>query len=285
MKFREVVWTPYINKARKKYNLDNFDVYQFEMGMEFYRDARWVKELANRSKGIIAFYHGTDIRNRGVIKQVDDICALRLTSELDLLQLHPQLKYLFLPFDSSKIEQVRSDDKPTVFRIGHAARNRRLKGTEAVIRAIETLQRKGVPVELVLIENKSHEEAMRLKATCHIAVDQLTDLGGWGYGMSSLEFLAMGIPVITKMRKEYCDFLPDHPFENADDNSVEAAIERLVFDVVLRKQRSEQGIAFVKKYHDARVVMRQYYDYLLVEHIASKMPTALEDVAAPPVRL
>ncbi|MDK9699214.1 MAG: hypothetical protein OEM52_03555, partial [bacterium] len=38
---REMIWTPLISNARKKYSLDEFDIYQFEMGMEFYRDARW----------------------------------------------------------------------------------------------------------------------------------------------------------------------------------------------------------------------------------------------------
>ncbi len=284
-KSREALWTPLIERAKSRYQLNEFDIYQFEMGMEFYRDGRWVKELLKRGKGTVAFYHGTDVRNRGVIKAVDDHCRLRLTSELDLITLHPKLNYLYLPYDLSGITPNQFVDKPEVFRIGHAARNRRLKGTDAVIRAVESLKHRGFPVELVLIENVSHEEAIRRKKTCHLAVDQLTDLGGWGYGMSSIEFLAMGIPVVTKFCEQYRKFLPDHPFELADEQNVETALEHLIADSGLRHRQALAGRGFVEKYHDVRVVLRHFYEYLLQYGMVQKIPDPLKPFTPPPVRI
>ncbi|MDK9701399.1 MAG: glycosyltransferase, partial [bacterium] len=282
---REMIWTPLISNARKKYSLDEFDIYQFEMGMEFYRDARWVKELKRQGKGVIAFYHGTDVRNRGIIKPVDETCHLRLTSELDLLTIHPQLEYIFLPIDLSLFPnpefRVPSSKPRTPLRIGHAARSRKLKGTAAVIAAVELLQKKGLAVELVLMENMPHEQVLQLKASCDIAVDQLTDLGGWGYGMSSLEFLAMGVPVITYMRPEYETFLPDHPFVNANEQTIVQAIERLIVEESYRRERAIAGRAFVEKYHEVTVVLRQLYDYLIRERLCSELPVPLQKVTAP----
>lgn len=283
-KLREAVWTPHIERARKQYQLDEFDVYQFEMGVEFYRDGRWVNELKRRGKGLVAFYHGTDVRNRGVILPVDEACGLRLSSELDLLELHPKLEYLFLPIDISGYKPIPFEEKPSPIKIGHAARSRKLKGTDYVIRAIENLKRRGYDVELVLMENLPHAEVVKKKKECHIAVDQLTDLGGWGYGMSSLEFAASGIPIVTRMRPEYERFLPDHPFVNADETNVESALEKLIADSEFRRQKGIEARKFVERYHDVKVVLRQYYDYLVREGMISTLPKLLQTVQSPVVR-
>lgn len=283
-KTRELLWTPYVRNYEKKYDLLSYDLYQFDMGIEFFRDGRWVKKLKQLKKHLLCFYHGTDVRNRGVIKEVDDACDLHLSSELDLLFLHPKLRYLFLPIDMEQIHPVAFDDKPNVIRIGHSARNRTLKGTEAVIRACHSLKRKGYQIELVLIENVPHSEAMRLKESCHIAVDQLTDLGGWGYGMSSLEFLCLGIPVITKMRPEYIDFLPDHPYVSSDETSIEQSLELLIQEPELRMQKRTKGFSFMQKYHSLPVVMRQLYDYYFLMNWIQQIPKELENVKSPLVR-
>ncbi|MCX7836139.1 MAG: glycosyltransferase [bacterium] len=284
-RLRELIWTPILFRLERKYNLFEFDLYQLDMGLEFYRDGRWVKKLKKMGKHFIAFYHGTDVRNRGVIEAVDDLCDLHLTSELDLLTLHPKLRYLYLPIDLTLIQPIEFDPHPKVFRIGHAARNRRLKGTETVIQCVEKLQQKGYPIELILIENTPHPDVIHKQKQCHLAIDQLTDLGGWGYGMSSLEFMALGIPVITKMRKEYELFLPDHPFFNTENETLETILEKVIYNADLRYQKRQAGFTFLEKYHAAMVVMRQLYDYYLELGWIQEIPKPLQSVSPPPVRL
>ena len=70
-------------------------------GLDFYRDCRFAKQLSKEGKPIICTYHGQDMRTRGVIKEMDEISDLNLTSELDLLNKHPNINYLFLPYDTS----------------------------------------------------------------------------------------------------------------------------------------------------------------------------------------
>ena len=60
--FRDWIWSFYIEKAIRDYNLFNYDIYHFEWGLDFYRDCRFAKELSKRSKPIICTYHGQDMR-------------------------------------------------------------------------------------------------------------------------------------------------------------------------------------------------------------------------------
>ena len=76
--------------------LDKFDVYHFESGMDFLKNESFVKDLKKKNKKILCHYHGEDLRSRGVMPFIDQVSSLNLTNELDLLDKHPNLKYLFL---------------------------------------------------------------------------------------------------------------------------------------------------------------------------------------------
>ena len=87
---------------RKQYVIMTYLVmiYIILSGVRFYRNCRFAKELSKRNKPIICTYHGQDMRTRGVIKELDQISNLNLTSELDLLSKHPNIEYLFLPYNT-----------------------------------------------------------------------------------------------------------------------------------------------------------------------------------------
>ena len=38
-----------------------------------------------------------------------------------------------------------------------------------------------------------------IKKTCDILIDQIGDSGGWGYGMNSIEAMALGLCCMTQM--------------------------------------------------------------------------------------
>ena len=75
---RDWIWQFYIEKAIKKYNLFDYDIYHFEWGIDLYRDCRFAKKLSKNKKPIICTYHGQDMRTRGVIKDMDKISDLNL---------------------------------------------------------------------------------------------------------------------------------------------------------------------------------------------------------------
>ena len=102
LKFKDWLWRPVIEQAIQDYQLYDFDVVHFESGSDFLKNEFFVKELHERGKKIIAHYHGEDMRARGVMPIIDDLSDLNLTNEVDLLDNHPNLDYLFLPFDTNQ---------------------------------------------------------------------------------------------------------------------------------------------------------------------------------------
>lgn len=250
MAFRDLVWTPKVNRAARKYGLMDFDVYVLEGGMSFFRDGRDVAKLRERGAHIVSNYHGLDLRMRGAIKPVWDATELHTTCEFDLFQRYAELEYLFLPFDTSLVPKACSSGEK--IRICHAPRIRSVKGTEEILMAVENLSRT-LPVEMVLIENMAHSDALRLKSTCHIAVDQIAS-GDMGYGVNSLESLAMGICTVTNLSEAYREFIPDHPFVIAGPDTLQKVLRELILDEDLRKKHAAEGPAWISKTHSWKTV-------------------------------
>src|SRR4030095_7534283 len=212
-KTRDKLISKPVNDFISKHGLDNFDIYHLESGNDFFRDSRFMKQQKRAGKKIVCFYHGTDVRSRGVIKEIHELSDLNLTSELDLLDMYPGLRYLFLPIDTEAVKPPdvkRENDK---IKIAHATRSRDNKGTDFIVNVVNSLAEK-LPVEMVLMENVPHSECMMIKSKCDIYVDQLADRGVWGYGMSSVESLAMGLVTCTFLNEKYLEFIPGHRFIN-----------------------------------------------------------------------
>lgn len=250
MALRDLAWTPYVNRASVKYGLKDFDIYVLEGGMSFFRDGRDIREMKERGAHIVSNYHGLDLRMRGAIRPVWEATELHTTCEFDLYQRYEELEYLFLPFDTSLVPPAAPvGDR---IRICHAPRIRSVKGTEEIIKAVENLSRK-LPVELVLIENMPHARALELKATCHIAVDQVA-AGDMGYGVNSLETLSMGICTVTSLSRAYTDFIPDHPFAVAGPRDLEKVLGDLASDPELRERYAAAGPPWIRKTHHWKTV-------------------------------
>jgi hypothetical protein len=258
-RLRDLINAPRIERVLKQYDLNDFDIYHFEQGIDPYRDGRWVKRLAARGKGIVCFYHGTDLRNRGVIEAVHKHSNLNLTSEIDLLHRLPGMKYLYLPID---IDELKPNPRPPDgrIRIGHAARNRRLKGSDLIEETVKPLSEK-YPIDWVMIENMPHKEALERKSHCDIFIDQITDLGGWGYGASSVESLALGIATVSRINPQVAAFLGEHPFISAAPESLEKALIELIEDVDYRRDCAEKGRRWVIERHGLSSVMNTLYGY------------------------
>ncbi len=252
IKIREILWQKKIRRVMEQINFWNFDVYQLDGGLEFYRDGRLVKQLKRNGKKVICCYTGSDLRTRGVIPEIDALSDLNVTTEFDHIKLHPRIHHVFFPFDLSKIHR-RPEPDDSIIKIGHAPTNRSAKGSDKIIAAIQELQQ-NLPVQMILIENLPHAEALRRKAECHIFVDQIGELG---YGINSLEALAMGIPTCSCLAPGFARQYPDHPFVVINEHNIKAKLMELVHNKVLRKEKSRLGRDWVARYHDAiRVVQK-----------------------------
>jgi hypothetical protein len=252
----EILWKPRIERAICRHGLGDFDIYHLESGVGLYRDARFLREAKQRGAKIVCYYLGTDLRDRGAIPAVREIADLSFTCEWDHLGLDSSLEYFFIPFDASRYEYADPDAGP--LRISHAPRNRWYKGTETILRAVERA-RSRVAVEIDLIEGVTHDEAIRRKRQSNLLIDQVGNHGATGYGMNSLEALAMGIPCITSLTSSLERKLGDHPFLVATPESLTDLLVELASDPDRRREASRKGRSWVESVHDADAVVAGIY--------------------------
>jgi glycosyltransferase involved in cell wall biosynthesis len=256
---RETIWQKKIATAMTQLDFWNFDLYQLEGGLEFFRDGRTAQELKKRGKRIVCLYTGSDLRTRGIIPAVDGVADLRLTLEFDHLTLYPRLQHVFFPLD------VRCF-MPSSFReanrivIGHAPTNRLAKGSDTIISTVQSLMNE-FPIELELIEGLPHSEALRKKARCDIFIDQIGELG---YGINAIEALAMGICTCTALVSGFAEKYPNHPFVEVDAVNLRERLAWLCQHQEERQKLAQCGRVWVEKMHDARQVVKQIHRLLIM---------------------
>jgi glycosyltransferase involved in cell wall biosynthesis len=255
IKFREALWQPRVKQAVERYRLDQFDVIQLDGGVGFFRDGRDIVRWKKMGKKIICCYAGSDLRVRGVIPPIDAIADVNVTVEFDHLQLHPKIHHVMFPFDASRFEPLPHRAEK-ILRIGHAPTNRAAKGSDVIIPVVQELE-KEFPVQLILIENLPYQKAIQRKAQCHIFIDQIGDLG---YGINSLEALAMGIPTCTCLAPGFEQHYPDHPFIVIDAENLKQRLIDVIQDKALRRIKARQGLHWVKQYHDPMRVVQTIHD-------------------------
>jgi len=229
--------------------LDEFDIVHYDSGLDFFRSSILAKKWKKEGKKIVCCYYGSDLRIRGVIKEMDEISDLNLTSEFDHLSLKQDLEYIFYPYDASEVPQKQSIDD-NVIRIVHSPTNRKFKGTDLILAVIEKIKQER-KIEFLLLENLERKEVLKIKSMSDISIDQVGGtMGGTGYGKAGLETLAMGIPTITNMTEEYEKWLPENPFVVANNaDQLYKKLIALIDSKNLRKEFAERGKNWLKKYH------------------------------------
>lgn len=125
--------------------------------------------------------------------------------------LNPELGHFlgrgeFLPYSSFDIHayEVMPPKPKGRPRIVHAPTNGSIKGTPAILAAVEAL-RGSYDFDFILIENMKHDQALREYQRADIVIDQV--LAGW-YGGFAVEAMAMGKPVMCYLREQDFHFVP-----------------------------------------------------------------------------
>ena len=256
-KLRDYIWKFKIEKAIERYKLLDYDVYHFEWGMDVYRNCNFLKRVKNLKKIIIANYHGQDIRTRGIFNDMDSLADLNITSEADLIELYPKLKLFFLPYDVQAY--TPSFEVNEKIKIIHAPTNRYYKGSKKIIEIGNQLMNT-YNVDFELIENEDHKMLMNKKMNCDILIDQIGDRGGWGYGMSSVESMAMGTCCATQINDKLHNMIPDHPFINITENNIYKKLSEVIENKSELENRKRQSYQWVYQYHDMNNVVKNIYN-------------------------
>jgi len=241
----------------EKHKLYDYDIIHYDGGMDFFRDSHIAKQWKIDGKKIVCCYFGSDLRARGLMKELDRISDLNLTTEFDHLQMHPDIHYIFYPYEPDDIPQRIPNESEKV-RIVHSPTNRKFKGTDLILKVIKEIKKER-NIEFLLLEKMPREKVLSIKATCDICIDQVGGkFGGTGYGKSGLESLAMGIPTITNMTEEYQSFLKENPFVVANNaKELKEKLIELIDNKNLREEIGKKSIEWLKKYHSYENVSKR----------------------------
>lgn len=249
-----------IEETIEKYHLNDYEIIHFDSGLDFYRNAKQAIKWKKMGKKIVCCYYGSDLRIRGLIKELDAISDLNITSEYDHLALKKDLEYIFYPYNTSELPERRMHESDRI-KIVHSPTNRKYKGTELILSVIDKIKKER-KIEFILLENLSRDKVLEIKSGCDICIDQVGGtMGGTGYGKAGIETLAMGIPTITNMTKEYEDWLPENPFTVANNgDELYERLSSLLSDEKIRNNFGIRGKNWVTKYHGYENVNKRLYE-------------------------
>jgi glycosyltransferase involved in cell wall biosynthesis len=268
-----------------------FDVYHFNFGstlVDFRRLGIHHWDLAFYGKGKKIFtYNGCDARQKYKTMRrakiaachepgcYGDLCAsgardkmkerrIRKVSRYahhlfavnpDLLHFLPASISSFLPYCVAYWDEISALPYQTnrEITVVHAPTDRTAKGTDTILAALENLKRK-YPLRIVLVERRSHAEALDIYRQADLVIDQV--LVGW-YGSVAVEAMKMGKPVAVYIREEDLSFIPEPMAKDLreaviqiDPFSMEAVLEEYLQNPKLLSLKSEAGQAYVHRWHD-----------------------------------
>jgi hypothetical protein len=218
------------------------------------RRNEWTACAPDRCESFQRCIQSVDMEREWLISEILPLCDR-------VFYVNPELGHAvpygtFLPYASVDLASIMPDRSPATrrLRIVHAPSNRSLKGTSLILSAVKKLK-SSYDFEFDLVENLSHEDALKVYRSADVAIDQV--LLGW-YGGFAVEMMAMGKPVACYIREEDLGFVP--PAFAQDLPVMRLHPKRLVEDleaILLAPANSRVEIgarsrAFVERWHNPR---------------------------------
>jgi glycosyltransferase involved in cell wall biosynthesis len=153
----------------------------------------------------------------------------------------------------------------------HAPNHRRIKGTDRLIEVVDRLAGEGLRVRLELLERRPNSEVRDAIARADIVADQFIA----GYALFAVEGMAAARPVLSALSWMPADVRADLdarglPIVDADLETLEAALRRLIADPQLRGTLGEAGRRFVLD-NDSYAAVGAIWDNL-IRHVWAGEP-------------
>ena len=242
----------------------NFDVFHFHAGLTLAPQRLTLPLLQRRRKGIVFQSWGSDLR----LRDASEVAYLRSAGAVivgsyltrRLAPRGPWPEYDVVPPAIVLDDWHPSPTEPgETLRVAHAPSKRAVKGTQAVLDAVESLQRRGAPIELDLIEGVPNVEARRRYAAADVVVDQLRV--GW-YGMFAIESMALAKPVVVHLDEQGAAETEDAfglelPLVRADEQRVEDVLAALVEMRADLPELGRRSREYVERVHAHTAVARR----------------------------
>jgi glycosyltransferase involved in cell wall biosynthesis len=246
-----------LRKMVRTYRLaKGYDVVHMHGGIHRKRiDIPLISRIGRRP--LVVHYRGDETRYGYGMHYLGSVDA-RIVSTPDLLKWHRDAVFIPNPID---LREVSWPDGPRPV-VAHMPSDRARKGTGLILQAIEELRRRGAEFEFLLIENVSHEEAMRRLAQAHVLVDQVVATGKPDevdglFGTAALEAMAMGKVAVAYVKEEHLRHYPGCPVVSPAPTAagVAEALADLMSDMDRARGIGERGRAYVASAHDPGAIV------------------------------
>jgi glycosyltransferase involved in cell wall biosynthesis len=227
------------------------DVFHFYFGLTLVPKRLQFPILDMYGKKSVFHYLGSDIRGKTPKELAYGKRASgEIVGSYDAIRWVPEAHVVPNGLDLSKYQPVEPPRRDAV-RVVHAPTSRQKKGTEWIVEASKRL-----PVELDVVENTRHDEAVERYKQADIVVDQLN--AGW-YGVFALECMALGKPVLTYLHEEAVRrteeaFGVELPLVPTSKETLADDLRPLVESPEMRAEIGRRSRAYVELVHDANVI-------------------------------
>lgn len=242
-------------------------------GVPAYSDTYWSGQLQNaelhRDRIAEVVEHGAEASWRKTTAMADALVACLYEYWLDYNEPPYAAKLHYIPLPMECEEMVRwcdlttSPSHPITILIGLQPKRDFMKGAMKIATFVEEVARRHPgKVQIKYVEGVPYDEYMHLLAEADVLVDQLYS---YTPSMNSLAAMARGTVVIGGGEEEYYEFIGEdtlRPIINVrpdvpDEENI-ATIERALFTDGMLERMAQESIQFVHKYHDYRLVAKQY---------------------------
>jgi len=145
----------------------------------------------------------------------------------------------------------------------HAPSHRDVKGTDAILTALDELAAEGYDFRLDLVEGVSNAEALARYRDADVLIDQI--YAGW-YGGVAVEAMAMGKPVVAYIREADLHYLDPQmavelPMLRAAPATIKEDLRRVLeMPRAELRERAEASRAFVERWHDPLAIATRIAD-------------------------
>lgn len=180
-----------------------------------------------------------------------------LVSTPDLLEFVPGATLLTHPVDLDvwrpRSRATPADAAPA--RIVHVPSDRHIKGTRHLVAAVEHLRSDGYAVELDVVEQVPQADVVDRLERADIVVEQLMT---GSYGMVAANALAIGVPVVSRIRDDLRrHYPPDLPIVSAGPGDIYEVLRSLLDDRSSWAELGRRGAEYARREHDSRKIAAQ----------------------------
>jgi len=216
----------------------------------------------NPEAKLILHMHGRPGKHWALWKAADEkMNGYRVVSTLNLLEYvnEDPARWIPAPFDVDEIKKLQEENyvDDGVFRIAHSPTNRGYKKTDIVISSVENLQKKGLNVELVLIEHKTNATSLKLRSACDATFDQIH----LAMGNSGLEGCCLGQVVFVgapdNVYRRYKEITGGLPFVPVTEKDFEETLQYYVENKAVAAWMGSVAYKYVKIWHDYPIVAKK----------------------------